>query len=169
MINSRDGEKGYTLIELIVVMVLISIMLAVSVPRFRTALVSDQLRYSSRRLLGIAQGIRAKAVRDYCDYRLYFDFDEQRVWYSKEVDDGNGEVVSESFRLPVGVRVLDIWSAGAGKRDGGEPFLSWSRKGYAEQAAIHLAEDDGRVVTLLIRPFLTRIQVLDGYQEAAVY
>lgn len=166
MITDRDGEKGYTLIELVVVMVLISITLAVSVPRFRTALVSDQLRYSSRRLVGMIKGVRAKAVRDYSDYRLYFDFDRRRVWYARVADDGTGEVVSETFQLPEGITLLDIWSSGDGKRDGGKPFLSLSRKGYAEQAAIHLAGEDGRMVTLLVRPFLSRVRIADGYQEA---
>lgn len=167
MIGGKHLQQGYTLLELIVVMVLISMMLLISVPKFRTALISDQLQYSSRRLVGLIKGVRAKAVRDYSDYKLFFDLDTGRVWYSRvdALEDEKREN-PEILQLPSGIRIRDIWSSAAGKKDGGEPFLFLSRKGYADLATIHLAEENGRTVTLFISPFMASVRIADGYLEA---
>ncbi len=164
MSRRKPCEKGYTLIELVVVMVLISIMLAVSVPRFRSALVSDQLMYSSRRLVGMIQEVRGKAVREYSDYRLCFDLEKRRVWYAREGDgEGEGEP-PEMFQLPGGVVIRDVGSGDEVGQDAGATFVSVSRKGYASPAAIHLAEENGRTVTLFVSPFLARVRIAAGYQ-----
>jgi len=164
-VNRRQRcEQGYTLIELVVVMALIAIMLAISVPRFRSALVSDQLMYSSRRLVGMIQEVRGKAVREYSDYRLCFDLENRRVWYAREGGgEEQGEAV-ETFQLPGGVGIKDVLAGGEGRPDGGAPFVSVSRKGYASPSAIHLAEENGRTVTLFVSPFLARVRIADGYQ-----
>ncbi len=152
--------------ELMVVMVLISIMLAVTVPRFRTALFRDQLQSSSRRLVGLIKGVRANAVRDYSDYRLHFDFEHGRIWASPEGETAQNNETPDMLQLPAGVTVLDICSSDGRKQDGGEGFLFLSRKGYADQATIHLGEEDGRTVTLFISPFMASVRIVDGYLEA---
>ena len=51
----RD-RKGYTLIELIVVIVLIGLTLTLTIPRLQYAIVTDDLKATTRRMVGMIKG-----------------------------------------------------------------------------------------------------------------
>ena len=58
---STSGQDAFTLIELLVVCILISIMLAVSVPTFRNTLFSDPIRKAARMITGTIREVRLAA------------------------------------------------------------------------------------------------------------
>ena len=72
--------RGYTLIELIVVIVLLGLMFGISIPRFRQALLSDSLDTTSLRLIGLVQNLREKAISNQVSYILHLDIREKRIW-----------------------------------------------------------------------------------------
>lgn len=171
MRKERCTSGGYTLLELLVVMVLLGLIMAVSVPRFRSTFSSDRLNYSARRLAGAIKGARLQAVRGYGDYLLHFDLEDGRVWTSRVVTTGDSESQDDAgngavFRLPAGIRFLDLWTEDGGRKKGGEAVVRFSRKGYAEQAVVRLATVEGRVQTIVVSPFLDRIQMTGGYTDA---
>ena len=55
-------SKGFTLIELIVVLVLLGIMFGFTVPKFQQAILSDSLDSTSLRLIGLVQDLRERAM-----------------------------------------------------------------------------------------------------------
>ncbi|HDZ90866.1 MAG TPA: prepilin-type N-terminal cleavage/methylation domain-containing protein, partial [Deltaproteobacteria bacterium] len=59
----RD-KRGYTLIELIVVVLLIGLVLTLTAPRLRDSLLSDDLKSAARRLIGITNDLRNEAIRE---------------------------------------------------------------------------------------------------------
>ena len=54
------GEKGYTLIEISVVIVLIGVMLLMAIPRVQDTLTSDRMRSAVRNLSGNGAGPEGK-------------------------------------------------------------------------------------------------------------
>jgi general secretion pathway protein H len=48
---------------------------------------------------------------------------------------------------------------------GGETVIRFTKKGYVEQSAIHLGADDGRQFTLVLSPFLARVNIVEKYVE----
>ena len=62
----RD-KKGYTFIEITVVVLLIGLMMALTLPRFRYAVLTDNLKTATRRLVGTIKTIRNEAVREQQD------------------------------------------------------------------------------------------------------
>ena len=74
------GKRGYTLIELIVVIALISIMLAFAVPRLQESLFADNSKVASRWLMINIPALKTKAVREQTILALRFSLSEAKAW-----------------------------------------------------------------------------------------
>jgi len=155
------------LIELTVILILIGIILVMTVPRVQTAIITDDLKATTRKMVGMIRGLRDEAVREQNVYFLHFDLESNRIWI-----DSNGMTEEERARaaekaspLPEGVHVMDIWLSSKGKQMSGQTSIRFSRKGYVQPSVIHLGADDGREFTLVLSPFLGRVVVHDRYIE----
>lgn len=159
--------KGFTFIELTVVLVLIGLMFAITMPRFRNAILADTLKSTTRKMVGKIRSLRNEAISEHKAYILVFDLESNRYWV--ESDDMTLEerahAREDALAFPEGVRVLDVWFKGKGKEMAGETTIKFTRQGYIQQSVIHLGSEDGRKFTLVLSPFLGRIRVLEEYIE----
>ncbi|NIR17489.1 MAG: prepilin-type N-terminal cleavage/methylation domain-containing protein, partial [Desulfobacterales bacterium] len=57
-------NKGFTLIELTVVVVLIGIIMTLTIPRFQTGILTDDLKATTRKMVGMIKGLRDEAIRE---------------------------------------------------------------------------------------------------------
>lgn len=163
----RPGNTGgYTLIELIVVLILLGLMFGLTVPRFRQAILSDSLDATALRLIGLVQDLRERAISDQVAYVLHFDIRARKIWaFANTATEEEQESARErAFELPVDVRIEDIWSWSSGKLYD-EATIRFSRKGYIEQSMIHLQSEDGRQLSLELTPFLGSIKTHEGYVD----
>jgi len=160
-------RQGFTLIELTVVVFLVGAMLAVSIPRFRYSLITDNLKSTTRRMVGLVKGLRNEAIREQKIYLLHFDIGLNRLWidFDAITEEERRMAQEKAFNLPSDVQILDVWTRGKGKRTDGEIALQFNKKGYVEQTLIHLGAEDGRQYTLLLNPFLTKIKSYDKYVD----
>ena len=158
--------KGYTLIELIVVIVILGLMFGITVPRFRQALLSDSLDSTSLKFIGLVQDLREQAISGHVSYILHLDISEKRVWaFPSSATEEEQEIAREgAFELPADVRIQDVWSWSSGKFFN-EGTIRFSRKGYVEQSMIHLQSEDGRELSLELTPFLGKIKIYEGYVD----
>ena len=160
-------QKGFTLLELVVVIGLLGLMLVMTVPRFRQALMTNELKASTRKIVGLVRGVRDKAIRDHSAYLLHIEIGAGRFWVT--ADGSSAEEVTlakdNGFRLPAEVRVLDVWLRSRGKLTDGEAVIRFSRKGYVEQSVIHLGAEEGDRMSLVLTPFLGEIKTYEGYHE----
>ena len=158
-------EQGFTLIELIVVVVLIGVTLALTIPRFRYSFLSDHLKASTRRMAGLINNLSQEAVREHMDYLLYFDLSSNAYWTENPglTEEGRMFAREEAVHLPEGVTLLSVWKRGDEKRVTGEVHIRITKKGYLQPAIIHLGADDGRSFTLYLQTFAGRVEILDGY------
>ena len=159
-------SKGFTLIELIVVLVLLGIMFGITVPKFRQAILSDSLDSTSLRLIGLVQDLRERAMSGLVSYLLNFDIQEKRIWSfaSNASEEDRESARLRAYKLPDDVEIQDIWSWGSG-RNYSEGVIRFSRKGYIEQSMIHLQSEDGRELSLELSPFLGSIKIHEGYVD----
>jgi general secretion pathway protein H len=161
-------KKGFTLLELVVVLGLLGIMLAISFPRFRQVLTVNELKTATRKIVGLASGLRDMAIRDNKDYLLHVEIDNRRFWVDSDADteEEKSQAREAGYLLPPPIRISDVWLYSQGKISFGEATIRFNRKGYAEKTMIHLAAADGDQMSLLVSPFLSEIKIFDGYVEA---
>ena len=164
--NTSGKSRGYTLIELIVVIVLLGLMFGIAVPKFRQAVLNDSLHATSLRIIGLIQDLRERAVSDQVSYVLHLDLKEKKLWaFADTATEEEQETARDrAYQLPADVSIEDIWAWSSGKLYE-EAVLHFSKKGYMEQAMIHLESDDGRQLSLELTPFLGSIKIHDGYVD----
>lgn len=167
---AAPGESaGFTLLELIIVLVLAGLFMVVSIPALRDTLVDDPLKASARRLIGYINSVREMAVRDHEGYLLRIDLTENSIHFvpAREVGEENPDLLAGKNRFsPKGdVRLRSILLSNGEIRRSGVVELWLNRQGYMERTVLHL-EDDGRdAISLALYPFLMQIDIHDGVYE----
>lgn len=164
----KSCQGGFTLLELLVVCALIGMLLMTGVPAFRDAVINDTLRSDSRKLIGYINVVRDKGLREQRSYLLIFDLAENRVYHRPEEENASGETPEDEkkiLRFSDNVSIRDLWTKSDGTLDSGQVELWVSRQGYLDRSVIHLENDDGEGISLLISSFLPDVEVRDGYYE----
>jgi len=164
--SEAPGQKGYTLIEISVVIVLIGVIFLMAIPKVQDTLTSDRMRSAVRTLSGTARDLKASAVREQVDHFLHLDLDQRRVWNTRDDMTADKRTLrrSQARTLPSGVRIADVALADEGKKNQGEVIIRFFSQGYVQPAAIHLTDDE-RTMTLIFQPFLSTFEVQDSYVD----
>jgi prepilin-type N-terminal cleavage/methylation domain-containing protein len=164
-----QGTKGFTLIELAVVIALLGLFLGLTIPRFEHYLVADELKATTRKIVGLVREVRNEAIREQRVYAIHLDIESNR-WWTEHADMQDEEMrlaKEEAFALPGGVRILDVWCRGKGKQAYGDIAIPFSKKGYVDQTLIHIGGETGREFTVELSPFLGVVKVHDSYVDVA--
>ena len=166
---SKIHQAGFSLLELIVVCALIGIMLTVAAPVLRDGLYSDPLKSSTRKLINLINLAREQATDEQKYCRLSYDSGEQQFFFQllpgTQVDVVELEEmdIQQSFTLPESVH-LHSFSKNGTTETGSDTLQIWfNPRGYNEQAAIHLENDDDDVMSIHIEPFVTEVRIFDAY------
>ena len=159
--------SGFTLIEIIVVISLISMTLFLAIPRFQQSLAFDDMDESLRWLITNAGALRQKAVQDQIDYTLHIDMDAGKVWISAAsmTDQQILTAMEEAVGFPNNVRVVDVEFPNIGKASSGTVDILFYKGGYSDKVLLHIETAGRDQTTLLIEPFLTQIQSYDTFIE----
>lgn len=154
------NNRGFTLIELSVVALLIGILLLIAVPRVRDTLLNDDLKVAARRLAGAARELRIEAIRERTDAILQIDLDQPALWsYPADTTaEKRDELRKKAVSLPEGIRILDIRQGNAAKKTDGQAVIRFFREGYVTPTVIRLAKGD-RTFSLVFHPFLHVVSV----------
>jgi prepilin-type N-terminal cleavage/methylation domain-containing protein len=159
-------NRGYTLIELSVVVLLIGMMLLIAVPRVRDAVLDDDLKAVARRLISSARELRYQSVREQTDYILHIDLANPAFWVypADTTPEKRLELRKTAFRFPEGVRIADVRQSDDVKKAEGEVLVHFYRRGYVEPTVVHLAKEE-RAFTLVFNPFLQAMTVYEKYVD----
>ncbi|MBN2061306.1 MAG: type II secretion system protein [Deltaproteobacteria bacterium] len=160
-------HKGYTLIELTVVIVLVGLLMTFTVPRVRESVSTDNLKASTRRIMSLIYSVRGDAIRDNRGYVLNFDKGSGRYWVeSPDMPELERSLARENAdALPGDVRIMDITIVGDNSSQDGETLIRFHNKGYVKPALIRLGSDKGKELTMILRPFIRKIEVAEGRVE----
>ncbi len=109
--------------------------------------------------------LKIKAVKDQVVYSLNADPDSNSFFISTE--DMDEEMLNEarknSFKLPESVRIVDVIFPFELHEDDEEAGILFYLKGYSDSAIIHLENSSGDNYSFIIEPFLTSVEIRDGF------
>ena len=158
-------DQGFTLVELLVVMILIGLILSLAVPRFSGFGEKEQLRSASRLLTGQILEAHSQAVTEARPWYVCLDLAKGESWLTTERpgrDEEKGDRI-EMARLPRGLEFRDVFDQEESMvRREVFCFGFWSNGGN-ESGTIHLKNSLEEEMTLFLRPFLGRTEIGEGY------
>ncbi|MCX7983162.1 MAG: prepilin-type N-terminal cleavage/methylation domain-containing protein [Syntrophales bacterium] len=159
--------RGYTLIELVVVVAIASIMFFVAIPALRDAFFYDRMSKAIGLISRTVSDLALEAIRESVDFYLVCDLEHGSIYTLSH--DMTPEKIDQqkkrSLYLPEEVKMRDVYLLGGDEYREGEVRIRFFSGGYAQPALIHLTEKD-RVVTLFVEPFLRKIRV--AYDDVSV-
>lgn len=160
------NKQGFTLVELLLVIVLIGVVLVLAVPSMRDILTGDNLKKASRQFIGLERKLRGEAVRDQIDYILCLDLPNSTYWVlaSDMTPEKQDEIKKIPKHLPSDIAILDVVGENNKKQSDGEVRIKFGKNNICSPAVIHLAYEEDKM-TIVINPFLGVTDVYDKYVD----
>ena len=160
--------RGFTLLELMIVMVIVGITLGYIGPRLYTGISSSSMDKATRDIMTIIQFARSSAVTQHKPYYVRFDIDNASFGlYPKPESTG---VISEMVKekdLPKGIVFKNIKSPYQIPKQQGQVDILVTPEGVIEQGVIYIEGGFGKTYTLVIKPFSGNLKVYDHYVEVS--
>lgn len=163
------NKKGFTLLELLLVIVLIGVILVLAVPSTRNALTGDSLKKASRQLIGLERKLRTEAVRDQLDYILNIDLSDSSYWViaSDMTPEKHAEIKKLRRHFPADVVIMDIVDENNNKKSAGEVKIVFKKNNVCSPAIIHFSYKEDKM-TIVINPFLGVTDIYDQYMDIPI-
>ena len=160
-------NSGFTLIELTVVISLISIMLFFSVPRFRNAVLTDNVNNTSRWIIG-----KVRVLKEYSTSKqklciLHVNMDSNKMWVSDETmtQEDLERAHEKGFEIPEDIKVINVEYPQKGIISAGQADICFYRAGYSDKVLIRIQGDDDQKISFLIEPFLPKVKLYEKYVD----
>ena len=161
----KNKNSGYTLIELVVVITIISIMLFFAIPRFQSTVLTDNTKKFSRWIITTIRGLKAASVRDQKRFILNVSLDSGKFWVTSDAMSEEELQIAQQdgYRLPEDVRIVDIEFPFKGKITGGQVEISFYKADYSDKVMIHIENSRSKQMSFLVEPFLPGVKLYEQY------
>ena len=165
------NRKGFTLLELALVMFLIGLVLSISMPRLGNFLFKTDLKSVARSLKSVVYLMRSKSISTNTYTILHFDLDQNLYWgtaesKAKQPNDTPEETsVVSPIKLPLGIRFVDAGNINSVKKTFGVLTSAFNPKGMFEETVLHMADKDENVMTVIINAFTGSFMIYDEYVD----
>ena len=162
-----NRSSGFTLIEILVVMVLLGSIIFIAVPRFQN-LADVNLKSTSRSLSGTIKYLYNESVFKKNIFKLAFDLDNQEYWV-EFMEDGQFveslDPILKRKKVPDGVVISDIYTERFQEKtdSGSETYFLFLPTGFVDYGVIHLSSSDDDVYTIETKPYTGGTKIYDEY------
>ncbi|AQQ71387.1 type II secretion system protein H [Limihaloglobus sulfuriphilus] len=141
--TQKHKTGGFTLLELILVMVILSTVLAMAAPSLSGFFSGRQLRWSAEHVVMLTRYAHTQSIHQSRIYRLSFDLN-QRQYRLSSLDRGEyvdqDEQLKSRFNISEGIELeFDNFD-----RDGSLYFIEFTPEGYCRQCRIEFRDETGR-------------------------
>lgn len=158
---ARPRDRGFSLLELVLVLVVMSLVMAVTYPALSRGRTAFHLRAIGRDVINALRVARETAVTEQKVMMVTIDSQTQQVTVSDDVGDG-----ARTFQPPADVRILGLTSAGEEMLQ--DPLrIRFLPNGSSEDAQILLRSETGASLKIVLDPITGGAQVAPSQGEKA--
>ncbi|MCA1810089.1 MAG: prepilin-type N-terminal cleavage/methylation domain-containing protein [Kiritimatiellia bacterium] len=151
-------RAGFTLVELLLVVVLVTIVVGVTTPYFVRSMRGHRMRTAGRTLVTVARYARSMAVLKQADIDLVLNLD------TGQVDVTSSNTVLPAFTRAVeGVRMQSVQVEGADPVQEGQCLVPYRRNGLCRPFVIKLEDTHGSILEIKVDAF-SSARVIDHDQ-----
>ncbi|MBE9504948.1 MAG: type II secretion system protein [Proteobacteria bacterium] len=165
MVLDKNRKAGFTLVELTIVIFILALLTAVTMPRFVAFFSRGDLDAFASKLSTYIEHVRDEAV--YKKRVLYVNYNPQqnRFWVTDFKGDKDRAVLMRAVSVPEDIVVTDFVIGDGEKIFDGDVRIPFYPGGKAEAVLIHLKGREEKNMTLEI-PYLARkVKRHEGYLE----
>ena len=158
--------RGFTLIELVLVILLISITLLLFAPLLANFISSSKLDFALQRIETFSNYHQGEVERSGKERILCLNFEKGEYWAEQKGKENFveiTEVLGKRITLPKNLSFVDVVTA-RGKFNEGIGSFSLSPSAL-EPAIIHLKDKKENYYSLYWKPLSGKIEIYDGYVE----
>ena len=163
------AHKGFTFVELTLVILLLGFILLLTFPNFRGSIAPRDLKKAVLGFVGTLRYTQSQAATTKLKHRLNIDVKENAFWVTVEKEKGkfsrDPSSSGQAIYLPPGVIFLDVVHSERGKVREGNAYVEFSPTGWAEECTIHLKKSEQEVFTIFVNPLGGKVEVAAGYLE----
>lgn len=168
--NAGSDVQGFTLLELIIVMVLISLTASFAVPKIRSSLYRDELSATAQGFVSLVTETAQEARAKNTAFMLRFDPDAKTFvalpvttipkTREEEQDKGYLRITLDESISFTG------FTGGENQQDEDDQEMNeirFTSRGYTRKAVVYFENERGDQVSVILSPFLGVARILDGY------
>ncbi len=156
---NRFVDQGFTLLELIMVVLIIALVLTVSIPSLSRGSASIHLRSTARDVLNTFRYAREKAVTEQVGMKVTVDREKQTLVLTDDLGDG-----SRTYTMPKDVKIQHI-ALGGTEIMQGPLTIRFLPNGSSESAEILLKSDSGSILRIVSDPITGGARIETGSGE----
>lgn len=163
--SHKHSIGGFTLIELMVVLLLITIVFSVTIPKMDTTIIQDPRKKTTRWLKNTARELRSAAIEKQIVQIMVVNLDLNRLWVTNEMMDEEAkyEAAENGFRIPSAIHMIEVQFPAKDRIGGGQAEIKFYPAGYSEHATINLENDDAERFSFTVEPLIPKIKVLEEW------
>ncbi len=163
---------GFTLLELIVVILLLTILLGFAIPAFQAGNAGGSRDRVARELAHTVRKLKIAALDRQIIHKLHLDLNQNRIWVTRGeqaagLDDAPSSPQSERT-LPEDIRIAKVRFADNREIRSGRAEIAFYPQGYSDRAIIRLTDKANTTVDLVVEAFLP-MALMAEKDSAAVF
>jgi len=161
------STAGFTLLELILVMVIISTLLAIASPSLKGFFASRRTHDAASNILSLIKLARSQAITEGRVYRLNLDIEQRSYWLTAVEEGIFSELKTDFGRIFILPDDTVIELEKEYNNELTEKYIQFYPEGWAQPGLIRLKDRRGDVVEIMSSSPLERYQVIiPGENEA---
>jgi prepilin-type N-terminal cleavage/methylation domain-containing protein len=176
-VSNRSPDAGFTLMELIAVLFIISIMLSFAVPEFSRNMMRNDTKTTLNWIVFNVSKFKKEARHQGKDFSMCIPATnliqiktESVGSESKDLELTDSELTEANilaeFLVPEDVTLDGVTFNRPGQEfDDDDACIQFYGKGYSDHAIIHISDNDGNSFSCMIEPFLHRVKIYKEYVQ----
>ncbi len=153
-----DRSRGFTLIELVIVIVIISLMAMLVAPRVTKSLQHLEVRSAAKKVSGILRTCRSESVNRSRIYSLSFDTDSRLLSVQSMEEGEEKPALERSFPFPEDVQIEKI-DVGKTLLESSVPAFEFYPNGGSNGGSALVRRVESRAYTILVDSLTGTVKV----------